>query len=71
MQVRRRLRGFEIYSPLVRRGGIIALHDILPGPPENVGGVPRFWREIKSRYRHAEVARDWEQRGYGTGVLSV
>jgi len=28
---------FEMYSPLVRRGGIIAFHDIVPGPPENVG----------------------------------
>ncbi|MEM4674909.1 MAG: class I SAM-dependent methyltransferase, partial [Nitrososphaerota archaeon] len=38
-------RDFEIYSPLVRRGGIIAFHDIVPGPPENVGGVPTFWNE--------------------------
>jgi predicted O-methyltransferase YrrM len=30
-------RNFEMYSPLVREGGIVALHDIVPGPPENVG----------------------------------
>ncbi|ADV64753.1 O-methyltransferase-like protein [Desulfurococcus mucosus DSM 2162] len=31
-------RDFEMYSPLVKKGGIIAFHDIVPGPPENVGG---------------------------------
>jgi len=35
-------KNFEMYSPLVRRGGIVAFHDIVPRPPENVGGVPRF-----------------------------
>jgi predicted O-methyltransferase YrrM len=33
-------RDFEMYSPLVKRGGIIAIHDIVPASPENVGGVP-------------------------------
>jgi cephalosporin hydroxylase len=45
-------RDFEMYSPLVREGGIVAFHDIVPGPPENVGGVPEFWNQIKTRYRH-------------------
>jgi hypothetical protein len=35
-------RDFEMYSPLVRKGGIIAFHDIYPGPEESVGGVPKF-----------------------------
>ncbi|MBS7612607.1 class I SAM-dependent methyltransferase, partial [Candidatus Bathyarchaeota archaeon] len=35
-------KDFEMYSPLVRKSGIIAFHDIVPGPPENVGGVPEF-----------------------------
>jgi len=52
-------RDFEMYSPLVREGGIIAFHDIVPGPPENVGGVPEFWNRIKTRYRHLEIVRDW------------
>ena len=25
---------FEMYRPLVRKGGIIAFHDIVPHPPE-------------------------------------
>jgi len=62
-------RDFEMYSPLVRSGGIVAFHDIVPGPPENVGGVPVFWSEIKHRYRYLEIVRDWRQGGYGIGVL--
>jgi predicted O-methyltransferase YrrM len=37
---------FDMYGRLVRKGGVIALHDIVDGDPENVGEVPRFWREI-------------------------
>lgn len=35
-------KDFEMYSPLVRKGGLIAFHDIVPGPLECVGGVPKF-----------------------------
>jgi len=62
---------FEMYGPLVRKGGLIAFHDIVDGPPEDVGGVPQFWREIKLRYRHSEFVMDWQQRGWGIGVLYV
>lgn len=62
-------KDFEMYSPLVRKGGIIAFHDIVPGPPENVGGVPRFWQEIKYRYKHIEIIHYWNQDGFGIGVL--
>jgi hypothetical protein len=60
---------FEIYSPLVKKGGITAFHDIVPGPPEAVGGVPRFWAEIKHKYRCVELVNDWSQNGYGIGVI--
>jgi len=62
-------RDFEMYSTLVRRGGVVAFHDIVPGPQEYVGGVPRFWSKVKSRYRHIEIVSDWSQGGYGIGVL--
>ena len=64
-------RDFELYAPLVCPGGIIALHDIVDGTPEKVGGVPRFWREIKSQYRHTEIIKDRQQGGWGIGVLHV
>lgn len=64
-------RDFELYAPLVRKGGVITFHDIMDGPPENVGGVPLFWSEIKTRYRHAELVEDRQRMGYGIGVLYV
>jgi cephalosporin hydroxylase len=60
---------FEMYGPMVKRGGLIAFHDIVEGPPEGVGGVPQLWREIKSKYRHIEIIKDRQQGGWGIGVL--
>lgn len=59
-----------MYSPLVKKG-IIAFHDIVPGPLEYVGGVPKFWQEIKMQFSYKEIVKDWRQGGYGIGVLYV
>jgi predicted O-methyltransferase YrrM len=64
-------RDFELYGPLVRKGGIVAFHDIVDGAPEFVGGVPAFWREIRPRYRHAEIIENPRQGGWGIGVLYI
>jgi predicted O-methyltransferase YrrM len=60
---------FENYSPLVRAGGLIAFHDIVAGPANSVGGVPRYWDEIKNQFEHEEFVADWNQGGYGIGVI--
>jgi predicted O-methyltransferase YrrM len=60
---------FETYSPLVRPGGLIAFHDIVDGPPEAVGGVPRFWKELRQRISGEEIVADWSQGGYGIGLI--
>lgn len=62
-------RDFEMYSPFVRPGGIISFHDIVPGNPSIVGGVPQFWAEIKTQYEHREIVDDWQQGGFGIGIL--
>jgi predicted O-methyltransferase YrrM len=59
---------FELYRDLVRRGGMIAFHDIVDGKAESVGGVPDFWRSIRTPDAR-ELVRDREQGGYGIGVL--
>lgn len=66
-------RDFELYSGLVRPGGMIALHDIVPGPGDLVGGVPRFWGELRGSGGHEvrELVGSWEQGGYGIGVVLV
>jgi predicted O-methyltransferase YrrM len=61
---------FEMYSPLVHSGGVVAFHDIVPGPPEAVGGVPSFWRDIRTS-ESIEIVADWQQRSFGIGVLPV
>lgn len=64
-------RDFEMYAPLVRKGGLIAMHDIVDGLPEYVGGVPQFWREVRQQYRHREIINDPSQGGYGLGIIYV
>ncbi len=60
---------FEMYSPLVAAGGRIGFHDIVPGAPHEVGGVPVFWQELKQKYPSREYVADWQQGGYGIGLL--
>lgn len=62
-------KDFEMHSPLVRRGGIIAFHDIVEHPPETGCEVHRFWREIKNSYHHQEIVKDWNQGWAGIGVI--
>jgi predicted O-methyltransferase YrrM len=64
-------KDFEMYSPLVAKDGIVAFHDIVPGRPEDVGGVPRFWNEVKVRFRSQEFVKSFDQGGSGIGVLSL
>jgi predicted O-methyltransferase YrrM len=59
---------FRMYSPLVRSGGLVAFHDIVPGPDEIVGGVPAFWQSVRAP-DSVEFVEDWNQGGYGIGVL--
>jgi predicted O-methyltransferase YrrM len=62
---------FELYAPLVRKGGIIALHDIAEHPTATACEVSRFWNQIKSQYRHIEIIKDRQQAWAGIGVLFV
>jgi predicted O-methyltransferase YrrM len=63
-------KDFEMYSSLVRKGGIIAFHDICPGPAANVGGVPGFWEEISAKQACRSIVKDHNQGGSGIGVLN-
>jgi len=60
-----------MYSPLVRPGGVVVFHDVCPGLPENVGGVPAFWLEVSKEYICLSVVKDTDQGGYGIGLLYV
>lgn len=67
-----------MYAPLVRGGGIVAFHDIVPdfrmryGTPtgSDVGQVPQFWSDLKSQLSaYEEFIEDADQDGYGIGVV--
>lgn len=64
-------RDFEMYSPLVKEGGIIAFHDIAVHPPETGCEVSKFWNEIKERYDYIEIIKDQDQNWAGIGVLFI
>jgi len=62
-------KDFQMYSSIVRKGGLIAFHDICKGPPEEAGAVNKFWNEIKLGYVHKEIVNNSNQEGFGIGVL--
>lgn len=68
---------FELYSRLVRPGGIIAMHDIIPdyhtrygiATPNYAGDVPKFWSTIRSRWKSQEFVDSYDQDAYGVGMI--
>ena len=64
-------KDFETYCKLVRKGGLIALHDICIHPPETGCEVNKFWAEIKNLYKHDELIHDNKQGCCGIGILYV
>ena len=68
-------RDFELYSPLVRKGGVVAFHDIVPGGPGkqgDPGDVPVFWEKVKARHAvEAEFVEDWEWGSCGIGIIRL
>jgi hypothetical protein len=60
-----------MYGPLVRPGGLIAIHDIVPGSEDKVGGVPAFWELLREACETREFVEDWGQGGFGIGVVVV
>jgi predicted O-methyltransferase YrrM len=70
-------RDFKLYSKLVRPGGVIAMHDILPDyrtrygleTESYAGDVPLFWSSIKSSWRSQELVDDYDQDGAGIGLI--
>jgi cephalosporin hydroxylase len=71
---------FELYRELVAPGGVVAFHDIVPdsrtrGGPDTgtfTGDVPAVWKELsQSATRRWEFVRDYDQDGYGIGVMEL
>lgn len=57
----------EMYAPLVKKGGIIAFHDIVPNPNYGDIQVYRYWNEIKVQHKYFEIIT--KPNEFGIGVL--
>ena len=60
---------YELYAPLVKKGGIIALHDICKHPSGS--DVDRLWDEIKQGRDYREFIEVPAQGWGGIGVLFI
>lgn len=63
------MKDWELYSPLVKENGLIALHDILFHPKVPECQVDRVWSEIKDEYKHEEFIDRNDDSWGGIGVL--
>ena len=62
-------KDFEMYSPLVREGGLIALHDIVYHPHAPRCRVSDFWYEIRRKYKTKEIISSPDQTWAGIGLV--
>ena len=60
-----------MYGPLVRPGGIIAFHDILPQPESPQTQVHRLWNELRSHHEIQEFISTDSPKQIGIGLLRV
>ncbi len=63
---------FLQYAPLVRPGGLIGFHDILPNPGDTRIQVSRLWQQLRPHLDCTEfVHADERGRRLGIGILRV
>jgi predicted O-methyltransferase YrrM len=74
-------RDFEMYRSIVRKGGLIAFHDIVPANPNGPtprddydlqgGEVSEFWSELRLGHDVFEFVEDWQSGRFGIGAIEV
>lgn len=64
-------KDFLLYSSLVRKGGIIAFHDIVFHPFYPNCQVDKFWTEIRDNYKSQEIISSQNQTWAGIGIIFV
>jgi len=62
-------KDFEMYSPLVRKGGLIAFHDIAEHKFDKTCRVSDLWEELKKKNKHLEIIESKEQGLCGIGLI--
>jgi predicted O-methyltransferase YrrM len=61
---------FNMYSPFVAPGGLVAFHDISQNPAEQTKGVAQFWRKFTAEHETEERVVNHEP-GFGIGVYRM
>lgn len=64
-------KDFEMYSKLVKKGGIIAMHDVALHPPEKNCNVYKFFNELQKKHRTKKIIENTKQGWGGIGILKV
>ena len=64
-------KDYEMYSPLVRSGGLVAFHDIVEHTSNKNCNVDKLWKEIKHKYNYSEIIESKEQSSMGIGVIEI
>lgn len=73
---------FLQYLCMVRPGGLVGFHDIVPDDvarhgtkPEHSqcygGDVYAFWAKLKPHFEHREFVCSWDQTGFGIGIITL
>ncbi len=73
---------FLQYLPLVRPGGLIGFHDIVPDEVARYGtkaaasqcyggDVYAFWALLKEHFEYREFVGSWDQIGFGIGIITL
>ena len=63
------MKDFKMYSGLVRKGGLIAFHDIVSCSKSSDCKVDLFWNKIKRTHQYQEIINDKNQDWGGIGIL--
>jgi predicted O-methyltransferase YrrM len=61
---------WNLYSPLVRPGGIVAIHDVRPTGPHAVFGAQQMFDRLQESYDTHLYLRTWKE-GLGIGVVRI
>ncbi|HEV2222430.1 MAG TPA: class I SAM-dependent methyltransferase [Candidatus Acidoferrales bacterium] len=61
-------KDWELYGPLVQRGGVVVLHDTQGYPGVDMVQVPQLWAEVRQNYRTTELIDTLGGPG-GTGIV--
>jgi len=64
-------KDFELYKPLVEKGGAIAFHDIASHPPEINCKADELWNKIKKDYKFEEYIENRKQGWGGIGLIKI